>query len=305
MALHKVDTAMLYDDFTITMTAQVSAGYPVSAVAQRLGRVSTVLPPLPSSVVNIVGQIAGPAAPGNAGNLCRSAGVELYRWLLTEPLGTQLRLAWDRAAQAGHGVRLRLSIDPPEVAALPWELLYDPERDHLFATSIATPLVRYLDQTSLFGGLVEQDAELPLNVLLVLPSAPDLDLKREKAVIEQALRPLQGALNLRTLEGPVTRSSLSDALMAFPYHIVHLMGHGAYLALPSLDQPAAEDVFEPFQALRHGRLASMQLGAGLIEPATLRHQDERAQLLQRDPAITQRRILVAPHFSLPSQNKLS
>ena len=43
-------------------------------------------------------------------------------------------------------------------------------------------------------------------VLLVLPEAPDLNLAKERAVIEQALVPLDGALRLDVLDGIVTRT---------------------------------------------------------------------------------------------------
>ncbi len=219
---------MLYNDFALTIADPQGAGYPVSAIAQTLGRVSSTLRPIDSSLAGCLAQIATQAETGGGANLATNAGSALFRWLMAGPLETHLRLAWDRAAHAGHGLRLRLSIDPPEIAALPWELLNDPERDHCFATSASTLLVRFLDQTGFFGGLAEQLAELPLHMLLVLPQVPELDLARERALIEEAIRPLQDVVRLHVLEGPVSRSMLSDALLAVPYDIVHLTGHGAF-----------------------------------------------------------------------------
>jgi hypothetical protein len=41
------------------------------------------------------------------------------------------------------GLRLRLRINPPELAALPWEFLYSPERHLFLAASVETSLSRY------------------------------------------------------------------------------------------------------------------------------------------------------------------
>jgi hypothetical protein len=227
----KGEAAVLYNDLAITITAWQVSGYPISAVAQGLGRVSGILPPLDAALAKLLGRVAEQNLPD--GELLSKVGTDLFCWLMAEPLGTQLRRAWDRAAQMERGLRLRLSIDPPEIAALPWELLRDPERDSVFATRVATPLVRFLDQTSLFGGLAEQTAELPLNILLVLPNAAGLDLPREKEMIARAVGPLQRAVRLIVLSGPVTRTSLANALLATPYHIVHMTGHGAYVPPPA------------------------------------------------------------------------
>ena len=229
---------MLFNDFAVTIADAQDTGYPVSAVGQALGRVSGILPPLDSALAGLLDQVArqaetGGAAgtatnPGRALDITTNAGTGLFRWLMAGPLETQLRLAWDRAARAGRGLRFRLSIDPPEIAALPWELLNDPQRDHCFATGASTLLVRFLDQTGFFGALAEQLAELPLHMLLVLPQVPNLDLAGERALIEEAIRPLQDVIRLHVLQGAVTRAVLSDALLAVPYDIVHLTGHGAF-----------------------------------------------------------------------------
>jgi CHAT domain len=219
---------VLYNDFAVTIADSQGAGYPVSAVAQALGRVSWILPPVDGTLAGLLAQVAEQAVTGGGTDNATKAGSALFRWLMGGPLDAQLRLAWDRAARAGHGLRLRLSIDPPEIAALPWELLNDPQRDHCFAIAASTLLVRFLDQTGFFGALAEQLAELPLHMLLVLPQVPDLNLTQERALIEEAIRPLQDIVLLHVLEGSVTRSMLSDALLAVPYDILHLTGHGAF-----------------------------------------------------------------------------
>ncbi len=159
----------------------------------------------------------------------RAAGEALFNWLVIEPVKTHLRLAWDRAQRDGQGLRLRLCIDSAEIGAWPWEALHDPERDHAFAASASSPLVRYFDQANHLGGLAQQQAELPLNLLLVLPAAAELDLARERLSIEQVASSLATTLQVHAIDGIVTRTTLADALLAGDYDIIHFSGHGAFV----------------------------------------------------------------------------
>ncbi len=217
-----------YDDFTITVGARQGSGYPVFAVASDLGRVAGILPPPDPEMEALFARLAGQAPQSPAGSLLRTAGTALFRWLLVGPVETHFRLSWDRAVRARRGLRLRLTLDAPEIAALPWELLHDPVRDHTFAMSAATPLVRFYDQADSFGGAAQPEPELPLAMVLVLPATPELDLAGERELIREATAPLQGALSLQVLEKKVTRTILADTLLATPYDIMHFGSHGGY-----------------------------------------------------------------------------
>ncbi len=225
---------MLYNDLTITIAARQGLGYPLTASGPGLGHVSSALPPIDPTLEQRLGRLAGLAEqyplgrPGDSA-VVREAGNALFRWLFAGALETHFRLAWDRAARAGRGLRLRLSIDAPEIASLPWELLHDPARDHAFAAAAATPLVRFFDQADTFGGLAEPEAQLPLAMLLVLPAARELDLAKERDLVHEATASLRGALNLHVLEGAVTRTALAETLQAAPFDILHFAGHGGRL----------------------------------------------------------------------------
>ncbi len=219
---------VLYSDYTITISAYQGAGYPVSVFAEGMGRNSDVLAAPPAELTRLIAQVDNLPAGDGHGETLTAAGVGLFRWL-TGRLETHLRVAWDRAEHNGRGLRLRLSIDPPEINAWPWELLHDPQRDRTFATSIATPLVRYLDRTDQFGGLTDLKADLPLEMLLILPKSADLNLVKERAVIEQAVVSLDDVLKLKVVDGTVTRARFADALASGDFEIVHGSGHGSFL----------------------------------------------------------------------------
>ncbi len=219
---------MEYNDYTITVAAPLGAGYPVSVNAEGIGRSAALLPPPPAELVRLIAQVNDLPVGNGHSDILTMAGVALFRWLFGQ-LETHLRIAWDRAEHQGRGLRLRLSLDPPEINAWPWELLHDPHRERTFATSIATPLVRYLDRADQFGSLFTLRADLPLKMLLVLPKSPELNLIKERAVIEQALAPLEKAVALHTLDGIVTRARFADALISGDYEIVHGSGHGSFV----------------------------------------------------------------------------
>lgn len=220
---------MRYENLTLTIGEFSGVGYPVSAVADTTGRVSAVLPPPTADLRALLGRVAGAAILDGDEALAQQVGEALFGWIATGPVEGHLRVAWDRAERAGHGLRLRLSIDAPEVGAWPWELLHDPERDHTFASSPSTLLVRYFDQAHQFGSLAEQATDIPLDVLLVLPVSAELDLGQERRRIEAVAAGLPGLLRLKVLEGVVTRSDLADALLMGDYRIVHFSGHGAFI----------------------------------------------------------------------------
>ncbi len=217
---------MQYADLNLIIGERQPKGYPLSAIGAGTGRASAVLPVPPVALTAALARATAPAASPES---LTKAGSLLFDWAFPAPIRTHLRLAWDRAQRDGAGLRLRLSIDAPEIASLPWEFLHDPERGHTFAASAATPLVRYFEQTDRFGGASELATDLPINLLLVLPATPDLDLGQERRNIEQIALATEGALRARTLDTTVTRADLADALLMGDYTVVHFGGHGGFI----------------------------------------------------------------------------
>ena len=70
-------------------------------------------------------------------------GRQLFEFVFPPELRAHLLTSRQQAAQEDTPLRVRLRIGPPELAALPWEFLYDPGEDDYLCLS--TPLVRYLD----------------------------------------------------------------------------------------------------------------------------------------------------------------
>src|SRR5215203_6366268 len=156
-------------------------------------------------------------------------GRGLFEALLVGEVRTRYEMSLSEARRQGKGLRLKLRIQPSELAVLPWEFLYDAERDRYPSLSSNTPLVRYLDLPQPVDPLRMSP---PLRVLgmVASPSGLDpLDVKHEKRLVEEATRGLRqdGLLELTWLEGQTWRH-LQRAMRRGPWHIFHFVGHGGF-----------------------------------------------------------------------------
>ena len=125
---------------------------------------------------------------------------------------------------ADEGIRLRLTIPAElgEVAALPWELLYDPSQGPL--ALLDTPVVRYLPQSSRVPTL---HAELPLRVLLTgAQTPPHAPIERELAEVRAALESLGDRVSIEV--EPHLTSAILRRRLRQGFHIWHFVGHGGF-----------------------------------------------------------------------------
>lgn len=158
----------------------------------------------------------------------KALGIRQYRFLFRTVNEARIQSLLDRcqgAAGQDCGVRIRLRIadNNPEIAAIPWEFLYTELLDSFLASSETTPVVRFVESRR---PPRPPEARLPLNLLVVIPSAPDLDLDGEKRRIREALEGITPPVTPTFLENTVTRERLSDALQNESIDFLHFVGHG-------------------------------------------------------------------------------
>src|SRR5262249_45318245 len=116
-----------------------------------------------------------------------------------------------------------------DLAALPWEFLYDPRQGEYICLSLYTPLVRYLELPQSVQPL---QIKPPLRILCMIASPSDqdpLDIAREQGRLQEALKGLedQGLVELSWLPGQTSRD-LQRAMQNGPWHIFHFIGHGGF-----------------------------------------------------------------------------
>jgi formylglycine-generating enzyme required for sulfatase activity len=169
-------------------------------------------------------------------------GAALFDALLSAEIRSRYDVSCEQARQQDKGLRIKLRIQPPELAALPWEYLYDPRQGEYLCLSTQTPLIRYLEipQPPLPLELLP-----PLRILGMCASPaglPELEIEREKGRLEKATAPLQrrGRVEIHWLEGQTWRD-LQRALRSGPWHVFHFVGHGRFDPVSGEGQLALAD----------------------------------------------------------------
>lgn len=156
-------------------------------------------------------------------------GRALFEALFTGEVRSHYAVSRREAAQQGKGLRLKLRILSSEMAALPWEFLYDPGQSEYVCLSSNTPIIRYLELPQPPQPLV---VTTPLHILGMITSPSnlaELDIEHEKQRVEEAIKDLQanGLVQLTWLQGK-TWQDLLRALRRGPWHIFHFIGHGGF-----------------------------------------------------------------------------
>jgi len=165
-----------------------------------------------------------------------------------------LRSSLDQTEAAGSaGLRLRLRLNAPELADLPWEYLYNAALNRFLVLAVETPLVRYIELPERIRPLAVQP---PLKILVMLSSPTDyaqLDVEEEWTKLQNALGDLQKRklVTLERLE-EATLPALQRRLRQSQYHIFHFIGHGGY------DESACDGVLLLEDETRHSRKVSGQ-----------------------------------------------
>ncbi len=165
----------------------------------------------------------------------RRVGRRLFHALTADPAGARaLATLRDHAAALGQPLRLELCFPPEatDLAALPWELLWDEgPLPLLLAHSSVGSIARRLDLPQALPP--PRRSAGPLRILAVSPRAgigPELR-QIERAARLDAWQPLVDAGQATVLDvEPASRASVVQALGAAPPpDIVHFYGHGRYL----------------------------------------------------------------------------
>lgn len=162
---------------------------------------------------------AGVADPA----ILERAGARLFEALFPRNV---LRL-YDRIRpDAGEDGRLRIRLHlPPELATLPWELLYD--QDHYLSFDPRCPIVRFLDLPDTPAAL-STEPPMRLMHLIASPAQAALDVEKEAKLLKSALAGLSEQGLVEVIPGqPGTLETLRQGVRQ-GCHVLHFSGHGAF-----------------------------------------------------------------------------
>jgi formylglycine-generating enzyme required for sulfatase activity len=299
----------VYETFELLIGPKTTDGYPVTITRAPAGDAKGFCR-------------LDPASPDFQGDLLRFEnqdtdqeflthfGRRLFDELFSGEIASVFRDSLGQVRGQGVGLRVRLRLEPPELAALPWEYLYDTQADSCLAISPETPLVRYVPMRSATRPTAVTP---PLRVLVVISNPsdlPPLNVEQERGIIERALRERvdQGVIQLRLLEHSVV-AEISQAMRDFRPHVFHFIGHGqfedeeAYVLLEDDDGyalPMDERAFrEFFLGVTEARVAVLNA----CQTATTSSAQPLAGLA---PRILQRNLsaVVAMQYPLPDRAAL-
>lgn len=127
------------------------------------------------------------------------------------------------------GLCIRLLAAAPAVAALPWEMMFDPDRRVAVAGSLQTPLVRVENLLQHVGHVRSLTTTLPLRMLIATPEDPtqQIDGAAEMEQITAALGAWAGRyVQIAVLQGRFDVVTLRQQIAQLQPDIVHLITHG-------------------------------------------------------------------------------
>jgi len=228
----------VYLDFDVLMGSDGPGGYwarVVNAPAGEGSRVTFGRPFTEVELENFLLRIGRPRrvvrrldAPELAA--AKGFGARLYEAAFSGPVDATLLRSLEVARARGAGLRVRLRLsDAPQLAELPWELLYDRARNRFLCLSERTPVVRLLEVPD---PVVPVAVAPPLRVLVVIcaPSDyPGLAVEEEWSRLAGAVAPLVQAGLVELVRLPTgTLSGLRRSLRREVWHVLHFVGHGGF-----------------------------------------------------------------------------
>jgi len=172
-------------------------------------------------------------ASSHGGGVIRDVGLTLFRALFSGPVYGRYTAAVAAAADRGEPLRIVLRLRAPELAAVAWEALLDPETEEYVCQQ--EPLVRHVQSPKAANPLT---VPAPLRVLGVVAAPKDLapiDVAEEKRRVSEALAETvrDGRVVLDWVASG-TWADVQDRLLNDVWHVLHFVGHGGY-------DPAADE----------------------------------------------------------------
>lgn len=160
----------------------------------------------------------------------KKLGGDLFKAVFSGQVHSTFSASIFESERQDCGLRIRLHLTSvPELSGIPWEFLYEPNRQVFLALSNNTPLIRYLHIQQAIRPL---QVKSPLKVLVMISSPkglPRLDVDREWAKLKESIKPLEerDEVTLELLEA-ANLTALQRQLRQNDYHIFHYIGHGGY-----------------------------------------------------------------------------
>ncbi len=258
-----------YIDFEVEIGELAADGYPVAVLRSPAGEprgmlrlpfegleLENKLQALRLALLSSSTTVRRMASPEDA--TVEGFGGALFDSLFSGDVRSCLDVTRHEASASGKGVRIKLRIQAPEVATLPWEFMYDGRSGEYLSLSKYSPVVRYLELAS---PVVPLRVDPPLRMLAMVASPddlPTLNVERERLRVETALSGLvaAGAIEVEWILDGSWRT-LQRRLDDDTWHLFHFSGHGRFDAVRDEGTVALVDehgASAPFSATQLARM---------------------------------------------------
>ncbi|MFH8251658.1 CHAT domain-containing protein [Microbacterium sp. B2969] len=211
--------------YVVHVLRSLAGGEPTATVTLDIADVLDDLPQIEASI--LASSVAARRVMSTRESAVQAIGVRLFDTIFTGRVAEAYRASSAVATERGLSPQLTLRLTSPELAALPWEALYDSQAGRY--VSRKEPLVRRV--SSPYGSR-SSAIPAPLRILGMVSSPKGLqllDVEAEKERLESALADhiADGRVELVWLEN-ASWSGLHGKLLSEPWHVVHFIGHGGY-----------------------------------------------------------------------------
>ena len=213
------------DSFLVRVLRSLGGGEPTATIQLDVDDLAARRPLLEASVLAsaVPSRRVLPATEA----ALRDVGERLFESIFSGDVGATYRTSRAIAAERGTGLQISLRLTAPQLAALPWESLFDPLADVYLCRK--EPLVRHVSAPYSPPSL---ELEPPLRILALGASPrglPLLDVSAERARLEEALRSHldRGLIELEWLE-EASWDGIHSKLLEQEWHVLHFIGHGTY-----------------------------------------------------------------------------
>jgi len=153
----------------------------------------------------------------------------LFQGFLPGKIEQFYRSSRANAEAQGAPLHFRLRVETNELAEIPWEFIYDLERDNFLARSAELPFTRFVPIAMEGQDLPDST---PLRVLTVVSSPTGtkaLDSRGELQALKEALKDRidQNKIVIENCKN-ANLEEIRESLRSFKPHIFHFLGHGIF-----------------------------------------------------------------------------
>lgn len=157
----------------------------------------------------------------------REVGQQLFTAVFADRVYGRYTASVQEAARRGEPLRVVLRLRAPELTALPWEAMFDPEADEYLCQR--EPIVRYVETAQPATPLPVNPPLRVLGLVSAPRDLPALDVAEERRRLTDAIADLGRHQQVElTWASSGTWPCLQEVLLDGHWHVLHFIGHGGF-----------------------------------------------------------------------------